>query len=114
MLFALIAMALQPAPAPQLSLLCTQVSDGDLIRYLFMIDPVGKTFTATRNDTDPFKGTAELTNDTITLHRNDAIYISTYRISRTSGDMTVENRSPKYSYVGNAAGTCRKYTDAAF
>lgn len=115
MLIAVLALAMQAAVPSKLQLLCTQMSDdGVPIRWLFTVDGATKTFTATRNDTDPFIGTAELTPDAVTLHREDAVYNSTFSISRTTGDMKIEHRPKNYPYVAHVTGTCTKFTGKAF
>lgn len=78
------------------------------------MDEAGKTFTATRTDADPFDGTAALMPTAIVLHRGDAVYNSTFSISRTTGDMQIEHRPKNYPYVAHVTGACRKYAGAAF
>jgi hypothetical protein len=105
---------LQASNPATLDLLCTTSPRGQFVRYLFHIDGGADTYTAKLNDQYDLKGTAVVTDDTITLTSRGEKISMRYLISRTTGDMRIEAGLNGTGPAETRNGSCSKYSGKAF
>lgn len=114
MLLIALAVALEAAPSSKIDLLCTTRPNGGQVRFHFSIDEASKTYTGKADDTRAQSGTAEVTEDAITLVDKDGKITFTYHISRSTGDLEMDGGLTSGPVVIRVPGSCVKFPGRAF